>query len=110
MDTSKSDYRADVLKILTQMKQKYLSEGFLLRGLFGSIARGDFDESSDIDLAYELEKEVFLKNHTGFEAVSRVAEISIELQAVFGRKVDLVSLNSANSILIDEINKELINA
>ena len=110
METSKAEQRTEVLKILSRMKKKYSSEGFLLRGLFGSFARGDFDEVSDIDLAYEIEKEVFLKLHEGFSAISRVAEISLELKAAFGRKVDLFSVNSTNHDFTNKISKELINA
>ena len=56
------------------------------------------------------EKEVFLKLHEGFGAVSRVAEISRELKMAFGRKVDLFSVNSANRDFTNKISGELIDA
>ncbi|HAE38215.1 MAG TPA: nucleotidyltransferase [Candidatus Riflebacteria bacterium] len=110
MKSTKNDERAEVLRILSQVKEKYSSEGFLIRGLFGSFARGDFDEASDIDLAYEIEKERFLQLHQGFNAISRVAEISCELKTAFGRKVDLYSFNSANKDFTHKIIRELIDA
>ena len=110
MENSKAEQRAEVLKILSRMKEKYSPEGFLIRGLFGSFARGDFDEASDIDLAYEIEKDIFLKLHEGFGAISRVAEISRELKTAFGRKVDLFSVNSANLDFTNKISRELIDA
>ena len=100
----------ECLKVLAEMKHRYAHEGFILRGLFGSFARNDFDEMSDIDLAYEIEQEVFFKNYEGFRAVSRIAEICNELEVAFGRKVDLFSLNSKNSDFIDEIKREMIDA
>ena len=110
MEDSKAKQRAEVLRTLSRMKEKYSPEGFLIRGLFGSFSRGDFDEASDIDLAYEIEKEIFLKLHQGFGAVSRVAEISRELKMAFGRKVDLFSVNSANHDFLTKIGRELIDA
>ncbi len=110
MENSKAEQRAEILRILSRVKERYSSEGFLIRGLFGSFARGDFDEASDIDLAYEIEREVFLKLHQGFGAVSRVAEISRELKQAFGRKVDLFSVNSANHDFKATIGRELVDA
>ena len=110
MERGQNDQRAEILKILAQVKEKYSSEGFLIRGLFGSFARGDFNETSDIDLAYEIEKERFLQFHQGFSAISRVAEISHELQAFFGRKVDLFSFNSGNKDFVAKISREMVDA
>lgn len=51
--------------------------------VFGSFARGDAGESSDVDLLYVLDAGV----HLGF-AINRLED---ELAELFGRSVDLVS-------------------
>lgn len=51
--------------------------------VFGSVARGDADEASDVDLLYELAPGAKL----GWE----IEDLQDELSALFGRSVDLVS-------------------
>lgn len=50
--------------------------------LFGSVARGEADERSDIDLVVDFDPERSLLDH---------AALSLELQELLGRKVDVVS-------------------
>jgi predicted nucleotidyltransferase len=50
--------------------------------VFGSVARGDADEQSDIDLLVEMEPGRSLLDH---------AALWLELQELLGRKVDVVS-------------------
>ena len=60
--------------------------------LFGSAARGDFDpELSDIDFIVEFERDTPLHP---FDAYFGLKE---ELEALFGRKVDLVELNAVRN-------------
>jgi predicted nucleotidyltransferase len=50
--------------------------------VFGSVARGEADEQSDIDLLVELEPNRSLLDHAG---------LWVELQELLGVKVDVVS-------------------
>lgn len=50
--------------------------------LFGSVARGEADERSDIDLVVDFDPERSLLDHAG---------LSLELQELLGREVDVVS-------------------
>lgn len=50
--------------------------------VFGSVARGEADEQSDIDLLVEFEPDRSLLDH---------AALWLELQEALGRKVDVVS-------------------
>ncbi len=102
--------KKDILELLRSLKGRYAPEGFLILGLFGSFARGDFDESSDIDIVYKLEKKKFLTKFRGFAAVSRIAEIGRELQFFLGKKVDLCSIDNGNKNLRTRISREMINA
>jgi predicted nucleotidyltransferase len=64
--------------------------------LFGSAARGEARLDSDIDLLVEFlpEAEPGLLDHAG---------LMLDLEAVLGRKVDLVSKNALRPLLRDSI-------
>jgi uncharacterized protein len=60
--------------------------------LFGSAARGDFDpEHSDVDFIVEFDRDMRLHP---FDAYFGLKE---ELEALFGRKVDLVELSAVRN-------------
>jgi predicted nucleotidyltransferase len=63
--------------------------------VFGSVARGDADETSDVDLLYVLEADARL----GF-AINRLED---ELVEVFGRPVDLVAKRALHHLLRDDV-------
>ena len=52
-------------------------------GLFGSVARGEQDDKSDIDIIIKMER----------PSLFRCAGISEELEKIFRRKVDLITLH-----------------
>ena len=55
--------------------------------LFGSIARGDADDRSDVDLAVLLGRNF---STGGFDYFARIEDLKDELAAIVGRPVDLV--------------------
>jgi uncharacterized protein len=63
--------------------------------LFGSALGPDFGPDSDIDLLYDLEEDAQL----GWEIVDLVAE----LEALFGRPVDLVGRRSIHWLIRDDV-------
>lgn len=71
-------------------------------GLFGSRARGDASESSDVDILVELESPL------GWEVV----DLREYLRELLGVKVDLVTLQamSKKAILWKSIQEDLIHA
>ena len=95
------------LKKLKKIKNKYISEGFEIVGIFGSYARGDEDIFSDIDIAYRLDHDKFFKDNA-FKKLLRIEEIKKELEFNFQKKVDIVSLNSNNKRLNESIKKEIV--
>jgi len=66
---------------LDKLKTKYPVNHFYL---FGSYARDEQTEDSDIDIMVELDKPI------GFEFV----HLALELEALLDKKVDLVSINA----------------
>ena len=63
-------------------------------GVFGSMARGDHTEKSDIDLVVKFTKK------TGFFALVRLER---ELSDALGKKVDLLTENAISPYLREEI-------
>lgn len=71
---------------LAQLDELCRRYGVARLEVFGSMARGDGGEDSDLDLLYELAPGATL----GWE----IAELEAELSVLFGRPVDLVSKRS----------------
>ena len=91
---------AEYLQLLKQFKDtKAVSYGIRKIGLFGSVARGEHHEGSDVDVVYEGEPNLLLR--------SRMKQ---ELETLFGCKVDLVRFRKQleNTIFGDSIVEDLI--
>lgn len=80
----------ELINELKSLKKQFQSDGFVIDGIFGSYARGDFKESSDIDILYHLE-EPFMKKYSGFMGFSRLNEIKQILSNKIQKRVDIAS-------------------
>jgi len=67
--------------------------------VFGSVARGEADEASDIDLIVEFEPGRSLLDHAG---------LWLELQELLGCKVDVVSERGIKPRLRERVLKEAV--
>jgi len=65
--------------------------------IFGSVARGDFDEKSDLDFLVESEQGRSLLDHAAFLN---------DLEALLGCKVDVVSEKGIKARIKDRILRE----
>lgn len=84
----------EIKAIVTPIAQRYnMKEVYL----FGSYARGEATEKSDIDLVMNFSDTITLFTY---------AEIIEELENLFGKKVDIVSHNSASPRLLYQIIDE----
>ena len=93
--------KAFVLDFLKQHKSEYLKKyGVTKIGLFGSYARGDSKESSDIDIAIEM-IDAKKSLHTFFS-------LKRELEQAFNLKVDLGIESALKPIAKERISKEII--
>jgi predicted nucleotidyltransferase len=54
--------RDEVLGKLRELKLRYEEDGVAICGIFGSLARGEEDINSDIDIAYKLDEKPFFPN------------------------------------------------
>jgi uncharacterized protein len=67
-------------------------------GLFGSFARGEQKESSDIDILVEFYKPTF----------RNFMDLSFYLEDLFGRKVDLVTVKGLHPRIRPYVEKDVI--
>ena len=92
--------RDTILDILAQYKEKYRDTYAIEKiGIFGSVARGEATETSDIDVCIETKKpDLFMLVH-----------IKEELQNLFHKSVDIVRVRERmNPYLKKRIEKEAI--
>jgi len=95
--------RDEILLTLKRLKLSYKKDGIILLGLFGSYSRDMQNKFSDIDIAYEIDKDKFAQKYRGgFAKLLKIDNVKKELQSVFKKPVDLVS-NSNKNILKDII-------
>lgn len=74
----------EIVDRLRAYKEKFADKyGIEQLGLFGSVARGEQDEKSDIDVIIKLRRPSFFTR----------MNIKEELQKLFHRKVDLITLH-----------------
>ena len=101
--------KESILIKLKEQKSIYEKDGISIIGLFGSFANNKNDKYSDIDIAYSIDYPLFTKKFSdGFSKILKLEDIKNELEALFHKKIDFVSLNSSNKTFIEHIKKELI--
>ncbi len=72
--------------------------------IFGSCARNDYDESSDIDVLVRMPS-----NLKGFDYYGCLGDLKDELETVMGMKVDLVDEASLKGKIRERILKEAVS-
>jgi hypothetical protein len=93
--------KTTILEFLQSNKQKLAQDyGVTKIGLFGSYARDEAKEDSDIDIAVEIESNK--KNIHNFFSLRR------ELEAAFGKRVDMGIESALKPIAKEYIQKEII--
>jgi predicted nucleotidyltransferase len=78
-----------IISSIKKYKNRYIDDGIKIIGLFGSYARGEAKQNSDIDIVIETTP-LFLKKYRGVRAFSRLLEIKNELQTLLEKEIDLV--------------------
>lgn len=87
----------EIIQKIQNLKMKYEKDGFIIIGVFGSFARGDFTTGSDIDILYEL-KDDFYKKYPGFKTFPVLDRIEEDIEKELKHKVDLANVNALNEI------------
>ncbi len=93
--------RDEVLAILAGHREELRQRGVRSLALFGSVARDEAGPESDVDLLVELERPA---------GYFKLAEVKSYLEAILGRKVDLVTRGGIKRQLRERILAEAIDA
>ena len=91
---------------LKTLQKHYENEGFKILGVFGSYSRNTQNNSSDLDILYDLDQK-FINKYQGFSGFSRLAEIKKELEQSFGIDVDIAARSGLSRTGKKYILKEL---
>ena len=93
--------RKEIEEILKRYKP-FLREEFKVKkiGVFGSYARGDESEESDVDILVEFYEQI------GWEFI----DLQEFLEEILGKKVDLVTIKALRPQLKDKILEEVVYA
>jgi predicted nucleotidyltransferase len=89
----------NILEFLVSHKEELAGFGVYSIGLFGSFARGEEREDSDIDFFVQFDKEK--KNYDNFLGLIEY------LETVFGKEVELVTRASVSEFIWPYIEKEV---
>jgi predicted nucleotidyltransferase len=90
-----------ILKKLREHKPELLRKYPISKlGVFGSYARGEANENSDIDIAVEI---------TGPMGLNFV-QMADEIEDLFGRKTDVVPLRSIKPQYLESVQRDIIYA
>lgn len=93
----------DIMPILEEIRQNILpfvdEYGIKRVGVFGSLARGEATESSDIDLVFDFQKDFGLIALSG---------LKIALEEKLDRKVDIVEFSSLDPLIVSNIHNEVV--
>jgi len=85
-----------ILDTLKRYKQTLLKEdGFEIVAVFGSFARDDVSNNSDIDILYNINNK-FLKKYGGFQAFYKINKIREKLQKELNREIDLATIDNSS--------------
>ena len=91
--------REEVIKILAEVKQDLSARYHVTRiALFGSYARGEQREDSDIDIPVDVEPSIGL----------RFVALADELEELLGQRIELVTSRTINSKLKPLVESESI--
>lgn len=92
--------RLDIIQILKEFKEKHAEEyGILLIGVFGSAARDEANETSDVDVVVKMKK----------QDLFNLIGIKQDLEEILHVSVDVISYREKmNSFLKQRIEKEAI--
>ena len=79
-------------------------------GVFGSLARGETHENSDIDIAIEYEhdpnKTINFAHFTKF--IKMCEQLEDILSGQYGRKIDVIPVEERENCLLQDIREEII--
>ncbi|WP_297433764.1 nucleotidyltransferase domain-containing protein [Sulfurimonas sp.] len=96
-----------MLQQIKILKKNLVDDGFVIDGIFGSYARDEFTEHSDLDLLYHLEDN-FYKKYKGFMGFKKLDEIKEFISKKVNKKIDLAPKNNLSETAKKYILSEVV--
>ncbi|MEA1918049.1 MAG: nucleotidyltransferase domain-containing protein [Campylobacterota bacterium] len=87
----------EILDYLRNIKPDYKKSGIEKLALFGSFAREQNSENSDVDVAIQLKSD-YLKTHDVWEYFTLLENIKKDITKKFNKKIDIFDLDSSSEI------------
>jgi len=81
-----------ILQKLKTLQIDFQKDGINILGLFGSYARDEQREDSDIDILIETTP-LFLQKYKGLKAYAKLEDIKNLFETTFDKKIDIVDKN-----------------
>ena len=96
--------RERAMQLLTQSKPELIARyGITRLALFGSVARGEATDESDVDVVVKLDADIVGR---GLDYFSSLALLKEKLEAIVGKPVDIVSEPIQKPRLAKEIDRD----
>jgi predicted nucleotidyltransferase len=77
----------EIQRILKEHKEEIREKyGIVIVGVFGSYARGEQKESSDVDIIFELERPIGLKFYELWDYLENLLGIKVDVLTLFALK------------------------
>jgi predicted nucleotidyltransferase len=92
----------EVIALLKQHESFFREKGITHLAVFGSVARGDATEDSDIDLVVEIDE-------TRKFSLLDLIGVEHNFGDLSGRKVDVLTRRSLDSDLVAEVEKDAVH-
>jgi len=103
--TGKEFTGKEILDILREHQDSLKKYNVKKIGLFGSYSTGEQKRKSDIDLLVEFDMTAFDENFKGL--FDSFMDLSSYLEKLFGKKVDILTPVSVDSIRIKKVSDEI---
>ena len=89
----------DAVGILKKYKKKIENDYAIEKiGIFGSYAKGNQTESSDIDIIVEFRDSTY----------DNFIELAFYLEKLYGKKIDLITVKGLSPYILPSVEKEVI--
>ena len=95
--------RDDFISVIDRAAPDLRAAGLSALYLFGSRARGDFHEDSDIDFAFDVADEA----DDNFSLLDQ-ARLQVRLQRLLGRKVDFIERRALRPRIRQRVEAEMV--
>jgi len=91
--------KEEILRRIRENREKIRSFGVKRIGIFGSVARGEVAEKSDVDVVVEFER--------GKATFKNVCGLVDFLESLFGREVDILTPDGIEAIRLEHVKEEI---